>query len=67
MKFIDLKRRIRNWDLLDIAMFKVALIMVGILIATYWTSLRGFVSQNFFIYLFLIVAVGIRPVVRYFR
>jgi hypothetical protein len=67
MELIELKRRIRRFDLLDYFFIKLAWIIIGIVIATYFTALRGFVQQNIIIVIFIFLAVIIRPVMRYLR
>ncbi len=63
----SLRRRLRRMDVLDMAMIKVVMILVGIIIATYFSSLRGFVEQNILIVFFILVAIGVRPAVRYWK
>lgn len=67
MKLIELRRRLRRLDILDIALIEFASLVVGVVIATYFLSLRGFVEQNLFVVIFLFVLIIIRPMVRYWK
>jgi len=67
MDLLQLKRRLRRLDLLDYAMIKVDCIIVGIIIAVYISSLRGFVEQNIWVVIFLVIVIGLRPLVKYFK
>jgi hypothetical protein len=64
---INLKKRLKRLDVLDIAMVKLASIIVGVILATYLSSLRGFVEQNILVVIFLLIVVSIRPVIRYWK
>ncbi len=63
----SLRRRLRRLDVLDMAMIKLVMVLVGIIIATFFSSLRGFVEQNIIIVLFIVIAIGIRPFIRYWK
>jgi hypothetical protein len=67
MDLLELKRRLRRFDVLDYFFIKLAWVIVGIIVASYFSSLVGFVQQNIFIVIFILVAIAIRPLVRYFR
>lgn len=67
MKLIEFRRRLRRLDILDIALIEFASLVVGVVIATYFLSLRGFVEQNLFVVIFLFVLIIIRPMVRYWK
>ena len=67
MILINIKRRFRRLDLLDLAMMKAVWIIFGIIIATYLSSLRGFVEQNLSVVIFLLIAIAIRPLIRFFK
>lgn len=67
MEILELKRKLRRFDLLDYFLIKLACVVVGIIIATYLSGLRGFVEQNVWVVVFIFVVMVIRPVVRYLR
>jgi|OM-RGC.v1.035409648 positive regulator of sigma E activity len=64
---INLRQRIRRLDLLDFAMIKLTLIIIGVIIATYISPLRGFIEQNILVVIFLVIVIGFRPCVRYWK
>ena len=53
-----------RWDLMDYAMYETVLIILGIIIATYVSSLRGFVEQNIFVVIFLMIVIAVRPAIK---
>ena len=67
MKLIDLKRRFKRFDLLDFVMIKTVWIIIGIIIATYFLSIRGFVEQNIWVVVFLLIVIAVRPMVRFWK
>ncbi len=67
MNLIELRRRLKRFDILDYAMIKVACIIIGIIIATYFSALRGFVEQNTVAVIFIMAAIAIRPIIRYLK
>lgn len=67
MKLIEFRRRLRRLDILDIAFIELSSLIVGVVIATYFLSLRGFVEQNLLVVIFLFVLIIIRPMVRYWK
>ena len=67
MSFIEIRRRLKRFDILDYAMIKAACIIVGIIIATYFSALRGFVEQNIAAVVFIMAAIAIRPLIRYLK
>lgn len=64
---INIRKRVRRLDLLDYAMIKSVWVLVGIITATYISPLRGFVEQNIWVVLFLIIVVAVRPLVRFWK
>ena len=66
-KIEQLQKRMRRFDLLDLGLLKLFWGIIGIVIGTYFAGLRGFVEQNLWVVVFLILALGARPIVRYFR
>ncbi len=67
MKLNEIKRRLRRLDNLDIALIELSSLVVGIIIATYFLSLRGFVEQNLLVVVFLFLLIIIRPMIRYWK
>ncbi len=67
MKLVEIRRRFRRLDILDIALIELSSLVVGVVIATYFLSLRGFVEQNLLVVVFLLVLIIIRPMVRYLK
>jgi|TARA_B100002003_G_C14027817_1_gene495502 hypothetical protein len=67
MKLIDIKRRFRRLNLVDLTMVKALWIIVGVIIATYFISLRGFVEQNIYVVIFLMIVIGVKPVIKFFK
>ena len=67
MNLSEIKRRFRKLDLLDLAMVKVVWIAIGIIIATYFSPLRGFVEQNLFVFIFLVIVIGVKPMINFFK
>lgn len=67
MKLIDIRRRLRRLDILDIALIELSSLVVGVIIATYFLSLRGFVEQNLFPVIFLFILISIRPMIRFWK
>ncbi len=67
MKLIELRRRLRRLDILDIALIELSSLVVGVIIATYFLSLRGFVEQNLLVVVFLLILIGLRPVIRFWK
>jgi len=64
---LHLRRRFRRLDLLDLVMVKTVWIIIGIIIAVYFTSLRGFVEQNILVVIFLLIVIAVRPMVRFWK
>jgi|TARA_Y100000310_G_scaffold228815_1_gene231148 hypothetical protein len=64
---INLRQRIRRLDLLDFAMIKLTLLIIGAIIATYFSPIRGFIEQNILVVIFLVIVIGFRPCVRYWK
>ncbi|TKJ17468.1 hypothetical protein CEE44_02950 [Candidatus Woesearchaeota archaeon B3_Woes] len=67
MKLIELRRRLRRLDTLDIALIELSSLVLGMIIATCFLSLGGFVEQNLFPVIFLFILISIRPMVRYWK
>ena len=67
MKLIDIKKRFRRLDLLDLAMVKALWVIFGVIIAVYISSLRGFVEQNIFVVIFLMIVIGVKPMIKFWR
>jgi len=67
MKLIEFRRRLRRLDILDIALIELSSLVVGVVIATYFLSLRGFVEQNLLVVIFLFILISIRPMIRYWK
>ncbi len=67
MKLIDLRRRMRRLDVLDIALIELSSLVLGLIIATYFISIRGFVEQNLFPVIFLFILISIRPMIKYLK
>ncbi len=67
MKLVEIMRRFRRLDILDVAMVKLVCVIIGVVIATYFLSLRGFVEQNLLVVVFLLILIGIRPMIRYLK
>jgi NhaP-type Na+/H+ or K+/H+ antiporter len=67
MDLLELKRRLRRFDALDYLFNSLFFIIIGIIIAAYYLPATGFVQQNLVIVIFILVAVGIRPFVRFWK
>ena len=67
IKLIDIKRRFRRLDLIDFTMIKALWIIFGVILATYIASLRGFVEQNIYVVIFLIIVIGVKPCIKFFK
>jgi hypothetical protein len=67
MILAEIKKRLRRLDLLDWSMIKILWIIFGIILATYISSLRGFIEQNILVVIFLMIIVGIKPVINFFK
>lgn len=64
---MNLRKRLKRIDILDYAMIKTACMMVGVVIAVYFSSIRGFVEQNLLAFLFLMAVISVRPMVRFWK
>jgi hypothetical protein len=64
---INIRQRIKRLDILDFAMIKLSLIIIGTIIATYISPIRGFIEQNLLVVIFLVIVISFRPCVRYWK
>jgi hypothetical protein len=67
MDLLELKRRLRRFDILDYFFVKLACIILGIIIASYYSPIIGFVQQNLIIVIFILAAIVVRPFVRFWK
>ena len=67
MKLIDIKRRFRRLNLVDLSMLKALWVIIGVIIATYIASLRGFVEQNLLVVIFIMIVIGVKPIIKFFK
>ncbi len=61
---MKIARKLQRMDMMDYIMYETVLLIIGIIIATYFSSLRGFVEQNILVVIFLIIVIGVRPIVK---